>query len=79
MDTNIIKVVLPILAAVANLLAMYLYGQKKTQVAPVFAFANAGILILANIIANQPFMCIPPVLNVGINVYNLVKSGLGTK
>jgi len=67
------KILLPVLAALANLLAMYLYGKKQVKVAPVFAFANAGILIAANLLANQPAMIIPPLLNVAINVYNLAK------
>ena len=64
-------IVLPILAACLNLLAMYYYGKKKTSVAPLFAFANAGVLILANVLAGQAWMCVPPLMNIAINVYNL--------
>jgi hypothetical protein len=67
-------IVLPVSAALANLLAMYFYGKKQVKVAPIFAFANALILIVANVVAGQGWMVIPPLLNIAINIYNMRKA-----
>lgn len=68
------NIILPFAAAGMNLLAMWFYGRKQTRVAPWFAFANALILIVANVMLGQPWMMVPPLLNIGINTWNIYKS-----
>ena len=68
------NIALPVLATIANVAAMWFYGRKQTKIAPAFAFLNAGLLILANVLAGQPWMCVPPLANIVINLYNLYRA-----